>query len=144
MRKKIKNKDLEGVLENSRHLGTYPMPGELTLAVIASRRALRSVFEIYKEASKQVGEARCERDEQGNPVTEFQKDENGLELTGLPRKLKFKTPEMEKETLKELMILGDREAEFDAKEFDRSTIEKLNNITPIQMEAICSLVDFRS
>ena len=141
MIKKIKNKNLEEILSNAAHLGTYPMPGELTLAIIGARKELKNAFEIYTEACKQIGEARCERDENQKPLTEFQKDEQGKDLINHPRKLKFKNSAEEKAALDELKKLGEQEVEIKLKGLSATVIEGLKNITPIQMEAIISMVE---
>lgn len=140
MKKKIKNKELEEILTNASHLGTYPMPGDLTLAVIEVRKRLKMAFETYTDACKQIGEARCEKDKDGTPLTVFQKDDQGNDLFDYPKKLKFKDYASEKAALEELKKMGEQEVEIEVKEFDGRTIEELKNITPIQMEAIITLV----
>lgn len=140
MKKKIKNKELEEILTNASHLGAYPMPGDLTLAVIETRKKLKIAFETYTDACKQIGESRCEKDKDGKPLTVFQKDEQGNELFDYPKKLKFKDLASEQMALNELRKLGEQEIEIEVKEFDGRTIEELKNITPIQMEAIITLV----
>jgi len=144
MRKKIKNKNLEEILSNAAHLGTYAMPGELTLAIIGARKELKDAFETYTEACKQIGEARCERDENEKPITEFQKDEQGKDLINHPRKLKFKNVAVENAALDELKKLGEQEVEIKLKEVSVALIESLKNITPIQMEAITSLIEIKT
>lgn len=141
MKRKIKNKDLEEILSNAAHLGTYPMPGDLTLAVIGTRKKLKTAFETYTDACKQIGESRCEKDKEGKPVTVFQKDEQGKDLVDYPKKLKFKDVSTEQAALDELKKLGEQEVEIEVKELDAEIIEGLKNVTPIQMEAIVALVE---
>lgn len=140
MKRTIKNKELEEILNNVSHLGNFPMPGELTLAIIEARKVLKDAYENYNEACKQVGETRCERDSNQKPLTEFQKDEQGNELTNRPRKLKFRDTSTENAALNELKKLGEQEIDLNRKEFDKSLIKNLSEITPIQMEAITSLI----
>ena len=141
MKKKFKNKELEEILSNAAHLGTYAMPGDLTLAVIGTRKKLKTAFETYTDACKQIGESRCEKDKEGKPVTVFQKDEQGKDLVDYPRKLKFKDAASEQAALEELKKLGEQEVEIEVKELDMSVIESLKNVTPIQMEAITALIE---
>lgn len=141
MKRKFKNKELEEILTNASHLGTYPMPGDLTLAVIGTRKKLKTAFETFTDACKQIGESRCEKDKEGKPLTVFQKDENGKDLLDHPKKLKFKDPATELAALDELKKLGEQEVEIEVKELDISTIEELKSVTPIQMEAITALIE---
>jgi hypothetical protein len=141
MKKKIKNKDLEEILTNASHLGSYPMPGDITLAVIGTRKELKTAFENYVDACKQIGESRCEKDKDGKPISMFQKDEKGKDLIHQPKKLKFENEITEMAAIEELRKLGEQELEIDLKEISRTTIEGLKNITPIQMEAIIALVE---
>jgi len=143
MRRKIKNKELEEILGNVAHLGTYPMPGDLTLAIIGARKDLKNAFDNYTEACKQIGESRCERDQDSRPLTVFQKDDQGNDLINHPRKLKFRDGATENAALEELKKLGETEVEFEVKEMSRGTIEGLKNVTPIQMEAIDVLIDIK-
>jgi len=141
MKRKIKNKDLEEILMNVVHLGTYPMPGDLTLAVIDTRKKLKAAFETYTDACKQIGESRCEKDAQGQPLTVFQKDPQGKDLLDYPKKLKFADAVSEAAALVELKKLGEQEVEIEVKELDRSVLEGLKNITPVQMEALTALIE---
>lgn len=141
MKRKIKNKDLEDILTGASHLGSYPMPGDLTLAVIGARKDLKKAYETYNEACKQVGESRCEKDKEGNPLSEFQKDANGQDLVNYPRKLKFKDMVTEQAAAEEVRKLEEQETVIEVKEFDSDIIGSLKNITPIQMEALSILVE---
>lgn len=141
MKKKFKNKDLEEILAGAAHLGAYAMPGELTLAIIGTRKELKNAFETFTEACKQVGDSRCEKDANGNNLSVFQKDELGNDLIHHPKKLKFKNPQIEKEAIAELKNLGEKEIEAEVKQISKSVLEELKNITPIQMEAITVLTE---
>lgn len=141
MLRKIKNKDIEEILNNVSHLGNYPMPGYLTLAVIEARKKLKAVYEIYNDTCKQIGESRCEKDKDGKPLSTFQLDSEGNEMIHHPKKLKFKDENTEKTALEELKILGEYKIEINIKEVNITTIENLINITPIQMEAITALFE---
>jgi len=141
MKRKIKNREIEEILTGASHLGAYPMPGDLTLAVISTRKELKKALETYNDACRQIGESRCEKDKDGLPLSEFQKDEHGQDLVNYPRKLKFKDIATEIAAGEEVRKLGEWETEIDVKAFDSSLIETLKNITPIQMEAISTLVE---
>jgi hypothetical protein len=143
MKKRIKNKALEEVLAGVAHLGTFPMPGDLTLAVISARKELKKALEIYNDSCKQIGESRCEKDKDGTPLSVFQKDDNGQDLINYPKKLKFKDATAEMAAVEEVNKLGEQEIEIDVREFDSTVVESLSNITPIQMEALENLIEIK-
>ncbi len=142
--KKIKNRELEEILLGVGYLGTYAMPGDLTLAVIDSRKKIKAAYETYKEACKQIGEARCETDDSGKVITVYQKDEQGNEVKQAPKKLKFKDVSTEAFAVEELRKLGEQEVEIEVREFDNTVLESLKNITPIQMEAIEAMIEVKN
>lgn len=143
MKRKFKNKELEEILTGAAHLANYPMPGDLTLAVISTRAALKKAYDTYYEKSGKVGLSLCEKDINGNPITVFQKDAQGNDQLQLPKKLKFSDAAREQSALEELRKLGEEEVEIELREFDSLVLESLRNITPIQMEALVALVEIR-
>ncbi len=140
MKKKFKNKELEEILSNVAQLGTYPMPGNITLAVISARKELKIALDNYNDACRLIGESRCLKDTFGNPVSVFLEDEHGNVLLHYPKKLKFASEQDETSALQEVKKLGEQEIEIDLKEIPLSIIEDLKNITPVQMEALSSLL----
>lgn len=143
MKKRFKNNELEEILSNVIHLGSYPMPGELTLAIVSARKDLKVALENFKDACRHIGEARCLKDKDGLPLSDFLKDEQGNDLVNHPRKLRFKTASDEAAALQEAKKLGEQEVELEIKEVPKLSVEELKNITPIQMEVLMTLLALR-
>lgn len=137
---KIRNSEFKFRINASSILKNLQLEGLLTLSLIQNKKQMVEMDKNYAEAYTEILNSRCKKDKQGNPILQYQKDQEGNDILDKPQEYSFINEEQKRDATNEFKNLSQTEVELKLATISSHSLAKISQITPEQMEALLLMV----